>query len=61
MYNIKGPSKIVTKTTTRRGKQLMLYLERMIYIFVGISQTIDNYRDHNKNKIIENDQYDSTK
>ncbi|XP_018577283.1 MAPK regulated corepressor interacting protein 2 [Anoplophora glabripennis] len=43
MYNIKGPSKIVTKTTTRRG----------------ISQTIDNYRDHNKNKLIENDDYDS--
>ncbi|KAJ8978122.1 hypothetical protein NQ317_014177 [Molorchus minor] len=40
MYNIKGPSKIVTKTTTRRG----------------ISQNIDNYRDYNKNKLIETEQ-----
>lgn len=40
---------------------MRLYVERMIYIFAGISQTIDNYRDHNKNKLIENDQYDSTK
>ncbi|KAJ8924549.1 hypothetical protein NQ315_000698 [Exocentrus adspersus] len=44
MYNIKGPSKIVTKTTTRRG----------------ISQTMDNYRDHNRNRLMESDQYDST-
>ncbi|KAJ8972218.1 hypothetical protein NQ314_000279, partial [Rhamnusium bicolor] len=44
MYNIKGPSKIVTKTTTRRG----------------ISQNIDNYRDYNRNKLIENEQNEIT-
>ncbi|KAJ8943759.1 hypothetical protein NQ318_011971 [Aromia moschata] len=44
MYNIKGPSKIVAKTTTRRG----------------ISQNVDNYRDYNKNKYMEAEQIEIT-
>ncbi|CAH0546416.1 unnamed protein product [Brassicogethes aeneus] len=39
MYNVKGPSKIVAKTTRR-----------------GPPQNIDNFRDHNKNKIMDSEQ-----
>ncbi|XP_030749350.1 MAPK regulated corepressor interacting protein 2 [Sitophilus oryzae] len=38
MYNIKGPSKIVAKTTRR-----------------GISQSIENYKDYGKNKLVDDD------
>ncbi|CAH1115445.1 unnamed protein product [Psylliodes chrysocephalus] len=41
MYNIKGPSKFVAKTTRR-----------------GLQQNIDNLRDFNKNKTIENEDND---
>lgn len=65
MYNIKGSTKMVTKTTTRRGKLLNIFLSigfwKNIPQFSGMTQNIENYKDYGKNRLTDSSENDPLK
>lgn len=64
MYKLKSPSKIVANTT-RRGKYPIKItatgLLLQFYLFAGITQNVDPFRDHSKNKFVDNNDNDLIK
>lgn len=65
MYNIKSSTKMVTKSTTRRGKMLYRFLsiefKNYISQFSGMTQNIENYKDYGKNRLTDTSENDPLK